>query len=178
MREFYASRIQQRSNEGHGILKGGRLFQQYLVDAYTAIEQNWLCWIRQNLPILRAKLYKVLKDAVVKGNTTPTSIGKRMVLPLTFTGWPRYMVKNYQDAMAICRWFRLPDLFVMFTGNPKWPELWKFLQQILGQGVEDIPDIECIVFKIKLDQLMKDLIQGRHFGRVIAVIYFNTLPIA
>ena len=34
MCEFYAYKIQQRQT----FLKGGRLFQQYLVDAYTAVE--------------------------------------------------------------------------------------------------------------------------------------------
>ncbi|GKE31606.1 uncharacterized protein Tco_1450928 [Tanacetum coccineum] len=31
---------------------------------------------------------------------------------------PRYMIQQYHDAMAICRWARAPDLFVTMTCNP------------------------------------------------------------
>ena len=37
-----------------------------------------------------------------------------------------------------------------------------------GQKTEDRPDVVARVFKIKLDQLLFDLKQSRHFGRVIA----------
>jgi hypothetical protein len=37
MREYYAYRLQQRSHEGTTLLLGGRLFQQFIVDAYTCI---------------------------------------------------------------------------------------------------------------------------------------------
>ena len=86
-------------------------------------------------------------DAVERGDTMATSVGKRIVLPFSFTGRPRYMVQNYQDAMAICRWFGYPDLFLTFTANPKWPEIRELLNCIPGQGAEDRPDIECRVFQ-------------------------------
>ena len=37
MKEFYAYVIQQRNNQGTTLLRGGRLFQQYLVDAFTSV---------------------------------------------------------------------------------------------------------------------------------------------
>ena len=67
------------------------------------------------------------------------------------------MVQNYQDAMAICRYYGCPDLFLTFTCNPKWPEIQKCLELIPGQKPEDRPDIVARVFKIKLDELMNDL---------------------
>lgn len=39
------------------IIKGGRLLHQYVVDAYTVIEQERLQWIRNNQDQLRADLY-------------------------------------------------------------------------------------------------------------------------
>ncbi|GKC39962.1 hypothetical protein Tco_1052346 [Tanacetum coccineum] len=42
MKEYYAYIIQQRKNQGTTLLRGGRLFQQYLVDAFTAIEEQRL----------------------------------------------------------------------------------------------------------------------------------------
>ena len=109
-----------------------------------------------------------MRDAVVRGDTNRKSLGKRIVLPATFTGGPRYMIQNYQDAMEICRWAGNPDLFITFTANPKWLEIQSFLDEIPGQNPQDRPDIETKVFKIKLDQLMKDIVQGQQFGRVIA----------
>lgn len=45
MKEYYAYVIQQRNNQGTTLLRGGRLFQQYLVDAFTAVEEQRLKWM-------------------------------------------------------------------------------------------------------------------------------------
>ena len=84
MREYYAYRLQEREHEGHTLVNGGRLFQQFDVDAYTCIEEIRLMWVKQNQDKLRIELYKGLKDAVMRGDTTPTSSGKRFVLPSSF----------------------------------------------------------------------------------------------
>lgn len=119
MREYYAFRIQQRKNEGLTLVKSGRLFQQFLVDAYTCIEDDRLQWCRKNQKKIRAELYQGLQDAIVAGDTTPASVGMRLILPSFFTRGPRYMIQNYQDAMTICKWAGPPDLFITFTCNPK-----------------------------------------------------------
>ncbi|KAK9053094.1 hypothetical protein SSX86_029724 [Deinandra increscens subsp. villosa] len=122
MREYYCYMIHQREDETSTLLRGGRLFQQYLVDAYTAIEEQRLKWVRNNQKDLRVELYNNLCDAVTRGDTRADAVGQRIVLPSTFTGSPRYMVQNYQDAMALCRTYGNPDLFITFTANPNWPE--------------------------------------------------------
>ena len=43
--------------------------------------------------------------------------------PLLMWGVPRFMTQLFQDAMAICRHFHKPDLFLTMTANPKWPEI-------------------------------------------------------
>jgi hypothetical protein len=48
MREYYAYQLQKRQDEGHTLIYGGRLFQQFVVDAYTCIEAIRLMWIRRN----------------------------------------------------------------------------------------------------------------------------------
>ncbi|XP_057421492.1 uncharacterized protein LOC130715411 [Lotus japonicus] len=171
IREYYAYRIQQRSLEGKTLISAGRLFQQYIVDAFTAIEEDRLRWVRKNQTKLRTELYKNVCDAVVRGDTIAAATGKRMVLPSSFTGGPRYMVQNYQDAMAICRHFGIPDIFMTFTANPKWPEIQYMLDKIPGQLPESRPDIITRVFKLKLDQLMKHVVQGQHFGKIISALY-------
>jgi hypothetical protein len=172
MREYYAYRLQERESEGKTLHHGRRLFQQFVVDSYTCVEQSRLRYFRDKQKQLRSEVYHGLKDAVFRGDTTPASIGKRIVLPSSFTGGPRYMIQCYQDAMAICRWFGYPDLFIRFTCNSKWPEIESFLSMHPGLKVEDRPDIVARVFKIKLNNLMHDLKRGSHFGRVLAGIYY------
>ncbi|GJZ52678.1 helicase [Tanacetum coccineum] len=71
------------------MLRGGRLFQQYLVDAYTTIEEQRLKWTRNNQDTLRVDLYYNVCDAVTRGDTSATGLDKRIVLPMNFTGGPR-----------------------------------------------------------------------------------------
>ncbi|GJZ92937.1 DNA helicase PIF1, ATP-dependent [Tanacetum coccineum] len=57
MKEYYSYIIHQRHDQGNTLLKGRRLFQQYLVDAYTAVEEQRLKWTRNNQDTLRVDLY-------------------------------------------------------------------------------------------------------------------------
>ncbi|KAL8140177.1 LOW QUALITY PROTEIN: hypothetical protein V2J09_006198 [Rumex salicifolius] len=77
----------------------------------------------------------------------------------------------YQDAMAICKSYGHPDLFLTFTCNSKWPEITRFVEKRRNLAPEDRPDIISKVFKIKLDELINDLKSGRIFGEVKAMIY-------
>ncbi|GKB44051.1 helicase, partial [Tanacetum coccineum] len=105
-------------DQGTTLLKRGKLFQQYFVDAYTAIEEQRLSWTRNNQDTLLVDLYHNVCDAVTRADTNAAGLGKRIVLPHTFTSGPRYMMQNYQDAMALCRAYGNPDLFITFTSNP------------------------------------------------------------
>ncbi|XP_020985850.2 uncharacterized protein LOC110274852 [Arachis duranensis] len=167
MREFFAFRIQERLADGSPLLYSRRLFQQFLVDAYSMIESSRLNYIRHNQDKFRCEMYKQIKDAVLNGETTPSCKGKRIILPSSFTGGPRYMIQNYQDAMAICKVVGYPDLFITFTCNPKWPELEDFFDN-RELRAEDRPDMVCRAFKVKLDCLIKDIKANRIFGRVSA----------
>ncbi|KAK9174942.1 hypothetical protein WN944_026946 [Citrus x changshan-huyou] len=68
MRQYYCFRLQQRLNEGHTLLQAGRLFQQYIVDCYMAIEKERFRWIRNNQQKLRSDLFSGLMDAVHRVN--------------------------------------------------------------------------------------------------------------
>ncbi|XP_047258123.1 uncharacterized protein LOC124890305 [Capsicum annuum] len=70
--------------------------------------------------------------------------------------------------MAICKWAGYPDLFIRFTCNPKWPEVARF-GKCRQLSAEDRLDILTRIFKIKLDQLLKDLRDNKVFGEVKAV---------
>ncbi|XP_022014702.1 uncharacterized protein LOC110914199 [Helianthus annuus] len=171
MREYYCYRIHYRNNKGTTLLRGGRLFQQYLVDSYAAIEEQRLRWMRNNQNELRVELYHNVCDAVTRGDTNAEAIGQRIVLPATFTGSPRYMIQNYQDAMALCRTFGNPDLFVTFTANPKWPEIEDMVSLIPGQKSHDRADVVSRVFKLKLTSLIEDITKKQIFGSCQAAVY-------
>ncbi|GJW08505.1 hypothetical protein Tco_1570928 [Tanacetum coccineum] len=91
--------------------------------------------------------------------------GKKYVLPTTFIGNPRYMLQNYLDAMSICKFYGYPDLFITFTCNPSWPEISRYMAE-KGLKSEDRPDATTRVFKIKLDNLMRDFRDRHTFGRI------------
>ena len=78
------------------LLQVKRLFQQYLVDAYCKIE-----WREQTA--LRADCYQDLRDAILDRDGDPNNVGRRIILPSTFTGGPRYMHERQQDAMSYVR---------------------------------------------------------------------------
>ncbi|KAL8529957.1 hypothetical protein ACS0TY_007141 [Phlomoides rotata] len=52
MREFFAFLMHERNNEANTLFHSRRLFQQFLVDAYTMIESERLSYIRNNQPKL------------------------------------------------------------------------------------------------------------------------------
>nr|GFB19298.1 hypothetical protein CTI12_AA123990 [Tanacetum cinerariifolium] len=119
------------------MLRGGMLSQLYLVDAFTAIEEQQLNWTRNNQDTLRVDMYHNLYDVVTRGDTSAAGLGKRIVLPWTYVGSPRYILHNYQDAMALCRTYGNPDLFVTFTSNPKLPEIAEMLAYILETVINE-----------------------------------------
>ena len=57
MRAFYCYQLQYRQNQGNTLFKSGRLFQQYLVDAYASVEEDRLNYIRKNQKNLRTEIY-------------------------------------------------------------------------------------------------------------------------
>lgn len=167
-REFYAYVLQQRPSDGLTLIKGGKLFHQYVVDAFTSIERMRLEYIKRKQKKMRYDVFQGIVDALSKGDTDANVIGKQLILPACFTAGPRYIMQNYQDAMAICRYFGYPDLFITFTCSAKWPEINEALKSIAGQKAHDRPDIIVRVFKIRLLIFMDDLVKHKHFGHAVA----------
>ncbi|XP_040248153.1 uncharacterized protein [Aegilops tauschii subsp. strangulata] len=170
MLEYYAYRIQQRTNQSMHLLMCEKLTLQFIVDALACILQYRLDWIKTHQGNLRTELYAGLQDTIDRGDTRADQVGKRILLPSTFTDSPRYKAQNFQDAMAICRWAGYPDLFVTFTCNTAWPEIQAMLQEV-GQTAYERPDIVDRVFHIKLKEFMRDIRERGYFGKTLAIIY-------
>ena len=107
-----------RITEAATILRGGKLLQQYVVDAWASTEQSALTWIRLNQKELRADLYSGLHDAAANEDHQDMA-QQKVILPSSHLGSPRHMYQLFQDSMAICHYARKPDLFLTMTANPK-----------------------------------------------------------
>ncbi|MCO5567881.1 hypothetical protein L7F22_021577 [Adiantum nelumboides] len=166
-REYYAYRLQVWPDTNACLLCGGRLLQQFIIDAYCTIEDCRLSWIRNHQHTLRAELYVGLIDRAHsnEGDVLGQSVGQRIVLPSSFTGGPRHMYQLYQDAMAIVRAKGKPDLFITSTCNPNWPEVTQAL--LPGQVSADRPNITARDFFQKHSSLMKHVLKENLFGKVV-----------
>jgi len=73
--------------------------------------------------------------------------------------------------MAICAHIGYPDFFITFTCNPNWPEIREALEQQPGQHANDRPDIVARVFRLGLQELMRDFKQNNFFGTVVVGMF-------
>jgi len=105
-------------------------------------------------------------DMMVKMPAGP--LGRKLILSSSHVRSPRFMTQLFQDAMAICRHFHKPDLFLTMTANPKWPEI--IYSLFSGQTATDCPDIVSRVFEQKKKALLK-LIDNGFFGTTVAHIH-------
>jgi hypothetical protein len=164
MLEFSRMHMHYRLNESNPFTCYGRLSDQACVDMFSTIEASRLKWIADHQKELRSESVQGIADAIDKGLISADSVGSKVVLPTGFTASRRYFVMNYQDAMAICRVYGPPDLFVMFTCNTKWREIADALRFEPGQQPCDRSDLVVRVFRMKVDEFIADIREGKTFG--------------
>lgn len=165
---YYSYQIHARRDIYFLILNSGRLFQQYLVDAYTCIEVDRLQFILNNQEHLRSEYLSGLYDALSKGDRENEFVGKRVFLPASFVGGPRYMYSYYQDALSICRVYGNPQYFITFTCNVKWPEITHYMETYGQHDVHSRADVIAIVFEMKARAFIMFLKEDKTFGEVEA----------
>ena len=79
------------------------------------------------------------------------------------------MQQNYQDATAIVRKFGKPHLLITFICNLRWKEIEE--QFFPGQTPSSRPDLIPRVFKLKINELIDDIIKKHVFGRILAHVF-------
>jgi hypothetical protein len=171
MLEFVRRHLHYRLDAPNPYTCYGRLSDQIDVDAYSTIEGNKLQFIESHQSDLRSETVQGIADAIDKGFVNADSIGGRVVVPVSFTGGRRYHVMNYQDAMAICRVYGPPDLFVTFTCNTKWREIADALCFEPSQQPCDRSDLVVCVFHMKVNKFVADIREGKTFGSILVVLY-------
>ena len=121
---YFAFHLYPRPMQPSDLFKGGRLFQQYVVDAWTSIEDSKLYWYRTHQKEIRSDLYDGLKDAFRHDPDIDLGQrGKHIVLPSSHPSSTCHMYQLFQDSLAIARHCRKPDIFITMTANPSWSEV-------------------------------------------------------
>lgn len=142
----YAYEMHPRQDKFSLLLRAGRLFQQWLVDMWASAEQNRLNYLVYHQDDIRASLYGGLEDALGAADFIDLNdIGRRVVLPSSFTGGPRYLQQKLQDALSLARFFHKIDIFLTMTCNPQWPEIAREL--LPGQTAADWPELVARVLR-------------------------------
>lgn len=153
----------------------GRLYQQYIVDAFSAIKQTRLWWFRINQTILRNELYTHICDSLEAGDSNSSNVGEGVILPAGFVGSRRYMQQNFHDGLAVCRHVGHPDIFLTMTTNPLWDEIQRMMEFLPGCHYSNCPDIIARVFRLKMEQLTNDIKKKSYFGKCIGSKSFHKL---
>lgn len=166
--EWLAWMLFERTDQFSPFVNARRLTQQFVVDAWLTVERSRIKWVRLNQKTIKAEMYQGLKESL---EANEKSIGRKVILPSTFSGSPRQMAQLYHDAIALVREYGYPSLFITMTANPGWPEITGCL--VNGQTPSDRSDIVCRVFKMKLDELMTDLVTRGRLGTVISYLMVN-----
>ncbi|XP_074336994.1 uncharacterized protein LOC141674172 [Apium graveolens] len=171
MKEYYSYKLQVRKDEGQHVRLAGCLYQQYVVDAFSCVEQARLWWLCTHQKNLRSDLYNSMAKKFVNVVTDTLNIGKGFVLPANFLGSQRYMQQNFQDALSVCRVVGHPDIFLTMTCTPLWDEISQMMKVLPGCYPHNSPDVISRVFHLKLQQLIDDIQKKTVFGTCIGVMY-------
>jgi hypothetical protein len=167
-RAFYRYRLHVRNDVFSVLHRGGRLFQQYVVDAWVSCDANKLDWLRNNQNNIRADVYNELADNLRRDNVDAATLDRRFILPSSYTNGARFMQKLFQDSMTIVRHFERPTLFITFTVNPNWSEIRDELTS--EQTATDRSNIVTRVFQMKAKQLIEDVKKRHVFDKCEGIV--------
>ncbi|KAI7943612.1 hypothetical protein MJO28_011140 [Puccinia striiformis f. sp. tritici] len=164
--EWFSYLLFKRNFKFSAILAGRSLLQEFIVDGYVCVERGRLQYIRSHQVQLKADQYVRLVHSIENQKLLR---GRSVILPATFIGGPRSMSQLYHDAMAICRRFGPPSLFITMTADPLWREI--LCELPAGDSSVDHPTIVTRVFHLKVEALIFQIVKMGRLGRVVAYLY-------
>ena len=147
-REWFCFHTHVRNTVSDYLFRAGRLFQEWILNAWITCETQNLKFLYHNQPLLRADSYQNVQDYVnarinQENCQDPAeqenSVGRLVKMPSSYIKSKDWYNKQLQNAIAICRYFHKPTLFLTMTCNPKWPEITDHL--LPDQKAQDRPDI-------------------------------------
>nr|GEU29273.1 DNA helicase [Tanacetum cinerariifolium] len=148
MNMYYSYQIHDPLNHYSLLLRGGKLFQQYVVTAYCAIEQSRLDYIRQKQDDIRSEYLSA----------------HAICMLITI------------DALAICRVHGSPSFFITFTCNAKWPKIEEYIKPFPLLTTADRADIIDRIFKRKVRDYINFVRDSNTFGDVTGEFQKRGLP--
>ena len=158
------------------LFTSGRMFQEYVIDAYTKHLDSTCSWASNNQATLLSKVRSTTAQACAQAASTgdPLIGVKRTILPKSVTGSPADYKERYQNALKLIQMQGKPDLFITMTCNPQWPEIQREL--LPGECWENRMDLVARVFSMKRTNLI-DAIKAGAFGSkataIVAVTEFQ-----
>ena len=116
-----------------------QLTHQFVVDIACKIISTRLRWYRLNQKELRAESYGTLITDINAGGDG-SNVGRRIVLPATYHGSPRFMYEKQQDSMALVR------RYIYLFNNNFWSlefnvQFYYRFQKILILNVPSLSDV-------------------------------------
>jgi hypothetical protein len=90
-RPWYRFHLHTRHLEPSALFWSGRLFQQYVINTFTAYKTTTLTWLRRNQKKIRADVYNGLADTLVREDVLADEVGRRYILPSSFMGGDRFI---------------------------------------------------------------------------------------
>ncbi|XP_055342715.1 uncharacterized protein LOC129591184 [Paramacrobiotus metropolitanus] len=149
----------------------GGLFNEFIVDMYSSVEEKRLDYIREN-QLRYIKENDLLFDETINADGPINS--SKIYLPDSFPGSKRAQRKRTAEALAIVSHYGNPTFFITCTTNPKWPEITTKLKP--GQTAADRPDIVTRVFNAKKNLLINNahtILNGKSKIYCIEVVEFQ-----
>uniref|UniRef100_A0A183GJT5 Helitron_like_N domain-containing protein n=1 Tax=Heligmosomoides polygyrus TaxID=6339 RepID=A0A183GJT5_HELPZ len=173
-KELYSYLLFARTGTFNPLLHAGKLSQQYVVDSWLKIKMSRLNYLRKNQE-LRLDMVRGLYDYMIGDDTHYGPPGRRIILAASFTGGPRHMIAQYQDAMSTASKYGKPDIFLIFTCNPNWRKIQNNLTG--GESASDRPDLVTRAFNFKLKALCHEFFKRNVLGEVAAYIYLISVEL-
>nr|GEU54575.1 DNA helicase [Tanacetum cinerariifolium] len=99
MKAYYSYMLHDRVNSFNYLSKTGRLFQQYMVTAFCADEQNRIDWIREHQNDIRNDYLSGIYDAINRGDSDGFDFGGKLILPQSFTDFPGLTTADRADVV-------------------------------------------------------------------------------
>ncbi|GJV81684.1 DNA helicase [Tanacetum coccineum] len=151
MLAYYRYQLHFKLQQYDLLFRGGRLFQQYVVGVFCAVEQKRLDYIRKKQNDIRSDYLSGLRSS-------------------------KPVCHVFIDALAIFRKLGNPQFFIIFTCNVNWPKIKRFMSKYPHLTASDRAYVVCRVFEQKIQALIAFLKEERIFGDVTGVLYTSELP--
>ncbi|GJW57282.1 DNA helicase [Tanacetum coccineum] len=107
MKAYYSYMLHDHVNSFNYLLKTRRLFQQYMVTAFCAVEQSRIDYLHEHQNDIRNEYLSGIYDAIRCGDNDGSDCGGTLILPQSFIGGPRSIVTTADRAEIVDHVFEM-----------------------------------------------------------------------